>query len=158
MTVIDFPLCGNLMSDLQSVRRALQVLNALQDVPDLGVSDVGAHLGVSSSTAHRLLSTLDGQGYVRHIAGSRRYELGSAMRSIRFSAELDECLDVARVHMAKLRDASEETVHVAILSGHGHTLSLCRGIPPYYESGKQGRTASTCPSHCSRKAAALIPP
>lgn len=104
------------MSDLQSVRRALQILDALQELPELGVSDVAERLGVSSSTAHRLLSTMEAEGYVRHISGGRRYELGSALQSVRYSTQIDACVEAARPHMLALRELSQETVHLAILA------------------------------------------
>lgn len=133
------------MSDLQSVRRALQVLSVLQDEDELGVSEAAQRLGVSSSTAHRLLSTMEAEGYVRHISGSRRYELGGALQSVRYSAEIDEILDLGRVHMAALRDRSQETVHIAMLAGTATRFLAASESPHIMRVGS--RVGQRLPAH-----------
>ena len=67
---------------LRSVGTALDVLECFAVDSALGVSDVARRLGVAKSTAHRVLSTLAGRGFVEQDAnglyrlGLHLYELG----------------------------------------------------------------------------------
>lgn len=110
------------MSDgqtLSSVRNALRLLKRFSaDEPVLGVSDLARQLNVAKSTTHRLLSTLASEGFVRrtddgrYALGVTLWELGSQM-----VAGL-ELRDVAHPVLARLRDETGETVHLAILDRH----------------------------------------
>jgi predicted ArsR family transcriptional regulator len=43
---------------------------------DLGVSDIARRLGIAKSTAHRVLTTLAGRGFIEQDPDSGRYRLG----------------------------------------------------------------------------------
>jgi DNA-binding IclR family transcriptional regulator len=64
---------------LSSVRHALRILHLLREHSELGVTEVSLALGVGGSTAHRLLGTLQSEGFVRQQGRGRKYELGPAM-------------------------------------------------------------------------------
>ena len=48
---------------VQSLDRALDLLEALASAEELGVSELAARTGLVPSTAHRLLATLVARGY-----------------------------------------------------------------------------------------------
>ena len=102
---------------LQSVRQALNILKLLRQHPTLGVSEIAALLAVSSSTAHRLLATMSQVGFVRQAEPGRKYELGPAMQFAGHTSAVEHCIEVGTTHMIALRDASSETVHLAVLTG-----------------------------------------
>ena len=61
---------------VQSLERALDLLEALAGTDELGVSDLAAQTGLVPSTAHRLLGTLVSRGYAAQSPASGRYLLG----------------------------------------------------------------------------------
>jgi DNA-binding IclR family transcriptional regulator len=48
---------------VQSLDRALDLLEALSEADELGVSELASRTGLVPSTAHRLLATLVARGY-----------------------------------------------------------------------------------------------
>lgn len=107
---------------LQSVRQALLLLELMQHTASLGVSEAAERLGVSSSTAHRLLVTMQEARFVQRSAVGRKYELGPAMQASRTAGAIEHLVEVSAPHMIALRDASGETVHLAVLSGTDTTF------------------------------------
>lgn len=103
---------------VESVRRALRVLGSFSlDRPELGVSEIGEELGMHKSTVHRLLATLEVEGFVRstsqnrYVLGWRVLELGAAVSAGGEIREkiLDSLSDVVR--------STGETAHLAVLDG-----------------------------------------
>ena len=78
------PHSGNACSNLrempqprvQSLDRALDLLEALAGADELGVSEIAAQTGLVPSTAHRLLGTLVARGYAAQNPTTGRYLLG----------------------------------------------------------------------------------
>ena len=64
---------------LHSVSKALEVLHLLRAHGPMRLSEIAREIGVGSSTAHRLVTTLREQRFVRQERDGKRYELGSAM-------------------------------------------------------------------------------
>jgi IclR family acetate operon transcriptional repressor len=88
---------------VQSVDRALDLLEALARGGRLGLSEAAAAAGLAEGTAHRLLRTLVARGYVRQDDG-RRYGLGTRLLGLG---------DAARQAAA----VSGETANLAVLEG-----------------------------------------
>lgn len=105
------------MALLSSVSQALRVLDLLQGEEELGVTEVAARLGLSTSSTHRLLNTLAAAHYVRQVRAGGKYRLGPAMQGAEEASAIDHCVEVALPHMQRLRDSSGETVHVVALKG-----------------------------------------
>ena len=77
------------------------------------LTDLSARTGIPKPTAFRLLRTLEDRGYVRR--GGGQYALG--FRSFILGATATRDLDVrtqALPHLVALRDATGETVQVAV--------------------------------------------
>lgn len=64
---------------IQSVDRAIRILQALSDHRQLGVSELAARLGLAKGTVHGLLRTLADRALVDQDAGSGKYTLGPAL-------------------------------------------------------------------------------
>ncbi len=73
---------------VQSVASALDVLDCFSWSAELGVTEVATRLGVSKSTAHRLLSTLTAKRLVERIPATGRYRLGLPRRAFRITWKL----------------------------------------------------------------------
>jgi len=101
---------------VQSLSRALWLMNALADATQgLSLSEVAHRVQLPTSTAHRLLTTLQNEKYVSFEAdrsawliGVQAFQVGSA-----FIRERD-IVTVARPYMRRLMEASGETANLGI--------------------------------------------
>ncbi len=64
---------------IQSVDRAIRILEVLQASRQLNLSDIAARLGIAASTAHGIIKTLQEHGMVLQEHGSSRYRIGPAV-------------------------------------------------------------------------------
>ncbi len=104
---------------VQSVARALSILEILARSGESGVTDIAAALEVHKSTAFRLVATLEQHGLVEQVEGRGKYRLGVGL--LRLAGATSARLDVvqeARPLCKQLAAATGETVNLATLSGH----------------------------------------
>jgi DNA-binding IclR family transcriptional regulator len=102
---------------VQSVDRALSVLEILGARGEAGVTEIAGELGVHKSTAFRLVATLESHGMVEQNEDRGKYRLGVGV--LRLAGATTARLDVvqeARPIVRKLAADSGETVNVAVLS------------------------------------------
>ena len=102
---------------VQSVDRALSILTTLaEDDEGYRLSDLAVRTGLSTSTVHRLLATLESRRFVQfdrthskwHV-GSRAFSVGATFaRRRNFSAQ-------AIPYLRKLRDLTRETANLAVV-------------------------------------------
>jgi DNA-binding IclR family transcriptional regulator len=102
---------------VQSVDRALDVLEALGSADHLGVSEVAARTGLVVSTAHRLLAGLADRGYVSQTAAHGHYTLGFKVLKLAgtVQARTAALTALARPHLESIRRATSETTNLVIL-------------------------------------------
>src|SRR3954453_4343197 len=102
---------------VQSVDRALQIIETLaEDDEGYRLSDLAVRTGLSTSTVHRLLATLEKRRFVQfdrteskwHV-GARSFTVGATFaRRRNFSAQ-------AVPYLRKLRDLTRETANLAVV-------------------------------------------
>lgn len=101
---------------VQSVERAITILEFLARNGWSGVTDVGVELGVHKSTAFRLMSTLERRGLVEQHADSGKYRLGAGIahlaRAVTVSPDITQN---ARAGCEWLARHTEETVTLSVL-------------------------------------------
>jgi DNA-binding IclR family transcriptional regulator len=104
---------------VQSVERAFDLLEALADGDELGVSELATRTGLVPSTAHRLLATLSQRGYVSQRADSSRYALGYKVVELASGLEdgLERLRRVARPALEGVQRATGETANLVVLDG-----------------------------------------
>lgn len=104
---------------LQSVDRALHVLELLASWGTGGVSEIAAEIGVHKSTAFRLLGALEGRDLVEQTTERGKYRLAFGLvrlaRRVPVSMELTE---QARALTDRLLDKVGESINVAVLREH----------------------------------------
>jgi len=114
---------------VQSVDRALEVLEILARRGEGGVTELAAELGVHKSTAFRLIAVLEARGLVEQTADRGKYRLGFGI--VRLAGATAAQLDLAREsrHACdRLAGELGETVNVAVLDGDGAiNISQIRG-------------------------------
>src|SRR6195952_5914150 len=104
---------------VQSVDRALTILEILARSGECGVTEIAAALAVHKSTAFRLVTTLEQHGLVEQVEGRGKYRLGVGL--LRLAGATSARLDVvqeARPLCKQLAAATGETVNLATLSGN----------------------------------------
>lgn len=102
---------------MQSVDRAVTILELLAQHGALGVTALAAELSVHKSTASRLVSALERRGLVEQVADRGHYRLGPGI--LRLAGATDARLDLvqeARSICRRLASDTYETVNVAVLS------------------------------------------
>jgi IclR family acetate operon transcriptional repressor len=104
---------------VQSVDRAITVLEILARRGETGVTEIAIELGVHKSTAFRLVSVLESRGLVEQHADRGKYRLGLGI--VRLAGATTARLDLTQqgrpVCEALARELGE-TINLAILSGH----------------------------------------
>lgn len=109
---------------VQSVDRALTVLEILAKRGVAGVTEIAAELGVHKSTASRLVSVLESRGFVEQLSDRGKYRLGYGIA--RLGSALTRHRDLAhegRVACEALAADTGETVNLAILDG-GRVINI----------------------------------
>lgn len=109
---------------VQSVDRALMILEILARFGEVGVTDLAVDLGVHKSTAFRLVATLEARGLVEQTEERGKYRLGVGV--LRLAGATTARLDVvqeARPICRQLAADTGETVNIAVLS-EGSALYL----------------------------------
>ena len=102
---------------VQSVDRALTILEVLARHGEAGVTEVAAELGVHKSTAFRLVATLEAHRLVEQSGDRGKYRLGVGV--LRLAGATAARLDVvqeARSVCRQLAAATGETVNITVLS------------------------------------------
>ena len=104
---------------VQSVARALGLLDAIAESGEATLSDLADRSGLSPSTTHRLLAALISSGYVSQDRSSGKYRVGGHLRAIasRIASQVGGILELARPFLLELRDRHDETVNLVELDG-----------------------------------------
>jgi DNA-binding IclR family transcriptional regulator len=102
---------------VQSVDRALTILEVLARIGEAGVTEIAAELGVHKSTAFRLVTTLEAHRLVEQTTDRGKYRLGVGI--LRLAGATTARLDLvqeARPVCRQLAADTGETVNIAVLS------------------------------------------
>jgi DNA-binding IclR family transcriptional regulator len=140
---------------VQSVDRAVTVLEILARRGEAGVTEIALELGVHKSTAFRLVSVLEARGLVEQNAERGKYRLGLGV--LRLAGATAARFDVTRQGRPVIEDLArtlDETINIAILSGHDALyLDQVAGSSALQLHNWVGRRI---PLHCTSNGKALI--
>lgn len=104
---------------LSSVTTAMKLLKTFSEgEAELGVTTLARRLGVAKSTVYRLATTLVAEGILEQNRENEKYRLGIALFGL--GALVRQRMNVsneARPHIFALREATNETVRLAVLDG-----------------------------------------
>jgi len=142
---------------VQSLVRALALLNRIAESPDEGatLTELAQQVGLPSSTAHRLLTTLEQERYVRFDHEGRLWSVGvqAFVTGCAFT-KTRSLVGLARAHMRHLMEDSGETVNLAV-EDEGEAVYLaqveCRQMMRVF-----ARPGSRVPLHCSAVGKAIL--
>ncbi|MEV6733937.1 MULTISPECIES: IclR family transcriptional regulator [unclassified Streptomyces] len=111
---------------VQSVDRAVSVLEILAQRGEAGVSEVAAEIDVHKSTAFRLLGALEARGLVEQATERGKYRLGFGI--VRLAGAVTGRIDITQVGRPvceRLAEELGETVNIAILEEQ-YAINLCQ--------------------------------
>ncbi|MEL7158393.1 MAG: IclR family transcriptional regulator [Actinomycetota bacterium] len=109
-------MASNRLSSVANAARVLKSFSSSQ--PVWGVTELARHLDLSTSTAHRLLSTLTDEGVLDQDLETGQYRLGLSIFDLAAAAPTQRSLhEAALVSMTELRSRTGETVQVGVLDG-----------------------------------------
>ena len=108
----------------QTLSRALDLLEAfLSQGSELSLTQLAAEAKLNRTTAHRLLTTLEGRGYLQRGADSRKYRLG--VRLFELGALFHNQLDIRRAALPEMTSLVEQTGQAAFLCVRDGDHALC---------------------------------
>ncbi len=142
---------------VQSLVRALSLLSRIAESPSgrVGLTDLAQQVGLPASTAHRLLTTLEQERFVRFDQDGRLWSVGvqAFMTGCAFT-KTRSLVGLARTHMRRLMEESDETVNLAE-EDEGEAVYLaqveCRQMMRVF-----ARPGSRVPLHCSAVGKAIL--
>lgn len=106
-------------NSVQSVHRAVSILQVLALHGAARVTEIAAELGVHKSTVFRLLATLEARGLVEQNSERGRYQLGyGVVRLAAGATKMDDLSLLSRPICRQLADTVRETVNVVVHDGH----------------------------------------
>lgn len=104
------------MSNVQSLERALNILNKLSEFPDgLQIARLSEYVGLTKSTVHRLLATLVNMNYVEKNPETDKYKIGLQVLFLsRNILNNNDIVNTAKPFLEKISKDVNETVHLCI--------------------------------------------
>jgi DNA-binding IclR family transcriptional regulator len=133
---------------VDAAAKALDLLGAFSfREPRLSLAELATRTGIPRPTAFRLLTTLEQAGFVTKVNGE--YQLG--IKCFVLGNIVGATLDIrekARPHLEALRDATAETVHLAVLDGW-QVLYLERLQSPRPIGFMRSRVGGSVPAYCT---------
>ncbi|MCL6573818.1 MAG: IclR family transcriptional regulator [Bacillus sp. (in: Bacteria)] len=137
------------MSNVQSLERALNILNKLSEYPDgIPISRLSEHVGLTKSTTHRMLATLASMNYVVKDEKTDKYKLG--LQILFLSRNLlnnSNIVSIAKGYLEKLSQEVNETVHLCI-EDHGEVIYIDK-IESNQTIRMFSRVGSRAPMYCT---------
>ena len=134
---------------IQSVERAANILELfVKTYPELSIKEISDHLGLSKSTVHGIVKTLEYRGYLQQNPKNQKYQLG--IKFIELGNFVSKHLDIGNIARPVIRELVEElheTVHLTIFQGdeviYIEKLEGPRALTIYSHIGKRA------PIHCT---------
>ncbi len=102
---------------IDALNRGIDLLEVLAERGSVRLAELPEVLGASRATAFRVLKTLEERGYVEHVRNERAYRLGPGSVILAARSQTSSIVRLAGPAMADLRDATGETVNLALLHG-----------------------------------------
>ena len=146
---------GGRSATVQSVDRALLVMEILATLGQAGVTEIAEELGVHKSTVSRIISVLEARGYVEQLSERGKYRLGFSIA--RLARSTSGQLDLVKQSQAAcdaLALESGETTNLAVLDGD-RIVNVAEAIGP---AGVALRTwiGQSCPAHATSSGKVLL--
>ena len=136
--------------------RGLSILGTLSSAKDKPtLSEVAASLGVTRSSAYRLLYTLGHLGFVDYDARGKTYSLGPQVLTLGYSYLASRDIsDVAMAHLVRLRDRTSWSAHLGEL--HGRDVVYLARVATRRSVASTVRVGTRLPAHATTMGRILL--
>ncbi|WP_370944444.1 IclR family transcriptional regulator [Amycolatopsis sp. cg5] len=142
-------------SQVQSVDRAISVLEILAREGEAGITEISVELGVHKSTVSRLVSVLEARGLVEQLGERGKYAIGFGM--VRLAGAATGRMDLAKLGRHSCQALAEtlgETVNIAVADdGVAINISQARGAAAI---STQNWTGQRTPLHATSSGKVLL--
>ena len=140
---------------VQSVDRALLILEILADAGQVGVTEIADALGVRKSTASRLIAVLEARGFVEQVSERGKYRLGFAVaRLARSGGSQLDLVKVGQDICDRLSVEVGETANLAVLDGD-RIINIVEAIGPA-EITLRTWVGQSCPAYATSSGKVLL--
>lgn len=140
---------------VQSVDRALQVLEIIATRGQAGVTEIAAELGVHKSTVSRLIAVLEARGYVEQLSDRGKYRLGfSIARLARSSSAHTSLARQSQPACDALAAEVGETANLALLDDR-RIVNIVEASP-VAEVAVRTWVGQSCPAHATSSGKVLL--
>ena len=140
---------------VQSVDRALLVLEILAGMGQAGVTEIAEEIGVHKSTVSRLIAVLEARGFVEQVSERGKYRLGFAVaRLARASSAQLDMVKVSQDVCDELSVDVGETVNLAVLDGD-RIVNIVEAIGPA-EITLRTWVGQSCPAYATSSGKVLL--
>src|SRR3954454_10699738 len=146
---------GRGVAAVQSVDRALMVMEILAKLGAAGVTEIAAELGVHKSTVSRLIAVLESRGYVEQTSERGKYRLGFAI--LRLARAGSGHLDLVKLSQDvcdALAPDVGETTNLAILD-EARIVNIVEAIGPEQITLRTW-VGQSCPAHATSSGKVLL--
>jgi DNA-binding IclR family transcriptional regulator len=144
------------MANVQSLERALTLLNKLSEYPDgIQISRLAEQVGLTKSTVHRLLATLTNMNYTIKDEETDKYKIG--LQVLFLSRNLINNINVvtiAKPFLEKLCQEVNETIHLCI-EDRGEVIYIDK-IESNQTIRMYSRIGSRAPIYCTAVGKVLL--
>lgn len=140
---------------IESIDNALRLILLLGERGDVRLTEASAHLGVATSTAHRILAMLTWRGFARQDTATKAYGPGPALTTVAFSVL--RRLDLPRIAQPLLENLAAEigeTAHLGTLEGD--RVRFLAVAEPASAVRVASRLGLSMPAHCTSTGKALL--
>ncbi|GFG54969.1 IclR family transcriptional regulator [Mycolicibacterium agri] len=140
---------------VQSVDRALQVLEILADLGQAGATEIASELGVHKSTVSRLIAVLAARGFVEEASERGKYRLGFAIaRLARAGSSHLDLVKLSQDVCDSLAPDVGETTNLAILDDD-RIVNIVEAIGPEQITLRTW-VGQSCPAHATSSGKVLL--
>ncbi|MFD0676121.1 MULTISPECIES: IclR family transcriptional regulator [unclassified Paenibacillus] len=104
---------------LSSVKNSCRLLKLFLDSPkEMGVSELSRQLQLSKGAVHKLLMTLESEGFIKQNPANKQYSLGFTLLGLGNKVLKNHNLvDFAKPYLQKLADTTQELVCLCVRDG-----------------------------------------
>lgn len=141
----------------KSLQKALRILMYMGErTPEVGAEEIASYLGLSESTVHRLLNTMERFNLIEQDAESKRYQLGLKLHQLGSRAAASRTLRrEAHRLLVEMSRRSRETVSLATPAPRG-VICLDRLDSPHTVITVRTPVGSLFPAHCTAAGKAIL--
>lgn len=144
--------------EVRSISRAIEILGHVQDGPaGLSLNDLVQRSGLTKPTVFRMVRNLENAELLERVPGTDIYRLG--LRCVRLGQVYLSQIDFRREALPvleRLRDAYNETVHLAVLDGDLRVVYLEKLEASHAVGIMMSAVGRSAPSYCTGLGKALL--